>query len=241
MYTLKMELMDYEVVGIGGLSRKEIEELRKTQNLSLVIHRGLPWDQNLFAAALEGTLRWLQPDKIEHVIWPKEKWKDQIKQAAYKLFPRAHQHLGDKFEVLVEGYNVEVELQEWLPAEHYRHFPIYLRQLHFSKPETELIRYELMQSLLKTRDMGECKPVLGNLQINPTIQVFDNQNGDLFFVPKPGLYLMYVEFSTHEIRFDKISEKEALILDLLSEELPLNSTSDWKGLIQQMQIKGLLF
>jgi hypothetical protein len=252
-----MELMDFDVVGIGGWSRRELEKRLTGEKISLVIHKGMTWDQILFAAALDHTLKWLKPENIQHVIWPKEKWVEKLREASWRIFPRSYEKLGQKFANLVDQYNEEVPMQDWLLVEHYRHMPVFLKQLGHPKDETEIVRFDLMEVLLRMRDMGDLKSKPSHLQINPTIQVFDNQTGDLTFLKEKGLYLMFASPLNHEVLCEKIVEVEALVLDLMSDDLVLNEAklqqlvssqswgtellpSEWRQLIHQMQIKGLL-
>ncbi len=252
-----MEIMDFDVVGIGGWSRKELERRLTGESISLVIHKGMDWDQNLFTAALDYTLKWLKPRDIQHVIWPKEKWQDKLLDASWRIFPRTYEYMGAAFSTYIEKYNQEVPMQDWLLVEHYRHLPLYLKQLGRPKAESEASRFDLMETLLKTRDMGDLKAKPSFLEMNPTIQVFDNLHGDLIFLKERGLFLMFTRPATQEVLCQKISETEALVLDLMAEDLVLNESkliqlilehawgqqkhvSEWKILIHQMQIKGLL-
>lgn len=252
-----MELMDFDVVGIGGWSRKELEKRLNGEKVSLVIHKGMEWDQNLFTAALDHTLRWLNPSDIQHVIWPKEKFYDKLRESSWRIFPRTYEQIGESLSQLIDEYNLEVPMQDWLLVEHFRHFPVFLKQMGRPKGEVESARFDLMEALLKVRDMGDLRSKPGLLEINPTIQVFDNHHGDLVFLKERGLYLMFIKPQTNEVQCEKISEMEALVLDLLAEDLVLNevklqqlivnhpwgikkTASEWKQLIFEMQIKGLL-
>lgn len=252
-----VELMDFDVVGIAGPARKEIERLRAKKQVRLVLHKGARWNPDLFAVALENTIKWLQPANIEHVIWPEQTWNEQVYMAAQRLFPRSFKRMGNSFLDIIKSYNQQVSYEDWLFAEHYRHLPIHFRQLKVPKSDLDLLRYELMEILLKSRDWGELKSQPDQIYKNPTLQVFDNLMGDLTWVQEKGLYLMYFNASNESVVFEKISSEEALILDLFDEDLVLNETkilglisaqslgkyrseSEWVYLLNQIKNKGLL-
>ncbi len=258
--TANLDLMDYDVVGLAGWRRAQIKRQMATEKdlrITLTVHKGGPFKQDLFAAALEDALKWLGPVDIKYQIWPLSDWNHQLATAAINYFPEAYKFDAKKMNELVLAYNKEKPLKDSLFLEHYCYLAAWARRQKID-PSLELIlNYEVSRGLMEIRDYGFQKLNLNILKANETLQVFDHSEFQVSVLPGKNISAMYVNPETGEVITSPLTPEEARILDLLDEGLALSqaqlmqlifdfkrsesqSVQDWSALILQMIKKGFV-
>jgi hypothetical protein len=252
-----VELMDYDVVGIGGQRREEIKQERRGQNVTLVLHKGGSFNPELFAAALESTLVWLKPEQIRYEIWPASERNAVLLKTAIKNFPRSFQRDPQTMSSLIQAYNLEKPFTDWLVLEHYSYLPLWAHRQKIQPQLESLLRFEVNQVLLSQRDFGFSLSPGPFFQANSTLQIYKNEADLVPQVPANEICILYVQPQTLQVKAEKLMADEVRILDLLEEGLKLNrqdllqliltfewadkkDSSAWAEKIKQMLEKGLI-
>ncbi len=254
------EVMDFEVVGVRGWRREEIKRqrsLKSEEPLILLIHKGGPFDENLFAAALKETVSWLKPSQITHQIWPLSEWQQQLDQAAQSLFPVSFAQAPQEMKKLVAQYNQEKPLSEWLFLEHYCYLPFLARRQKVDVKLDMMIRYEVNRSLLEIRDFGKKNLPAESLRANETIELYQHLDFEISFFERNNISVLFVNPRTLKPETLPLIKEEARILDLLEEGLELSfsnlvsvirefewgikkESQYWQDVILRMIEKGLI-
>ncbi len=258
--TKNLDLMDFDVLGLAGWRREQIKQQLATEKdiqVTLTVHKGGPFDQALFAVALDETLQWIKPAEINYQIWPLSEWKSQLSLSAPKYFAQAFAFDGKKMTELVLGYNKEKPLKDWIFLEHYCYLASWARRQKID-PSLELIlRFEVSRGLMEIRDYGSRKLKPGSLKANETIEVFDHTEIQAPFFLGKNISAVYVHPETLQVIVTPLMAEEARVLDLLDEGLALSQTQllqlifdfdwsqkrtveGWSGLILQMIKKGFV-
>ncbi len=258
--TTNLDLMDYDVIGMAGWRRQQIKRqlaAEKDLRITLTLHKGGPFKADLFAVALEETLRWLKPVDITHKIWPLSEWKKQLALVAPKYFAESYVFDTKKMNELISAYNKEKPLQDWCFLEHYCYLASWARRQKID-PQLELVlRFELSRGLMEIRDYGAQKLNLGTLKANETLEVFDHSQVQVPFFLGKDISVLYVHPETLQVKTTNLAPDEARILDLLDEGLVLSQTQlvqlifdfewslkrsvqGWSELITQMIKKGFV-
>ncbi len=243
--------MDFDVVGLGGWRREEIKRQRAPelgQTLILTVHKGGPFDESLFAAALETTMEWLRPNEVRYQIWPLSQWQKQLLEIAQKTFTAAFATNQNEMIRLIQDYNQEKPLTDWLLLEHFCYLPIFAHQKKVAPELEQILKFEVNRALMEIRDFGKKKISPGRIMANETIDVSRNES---------HVFILYVDPQTLQVITSTLKVDEAHILDLLDEGLDLDipqllqlilgfewgekkSPQEWAEFLDQMINKGLI-
>ena len=212
---ISSNFMDFEVVGLGGWQREEIKRALAQQAdpfVTLTVHKGGPFDEALFAAALAKTREWLKPQDLKYQIWPAYEWQQQLVKTALTAFSGSYALEPAKMHELVRRYNQEKPLKDFLLLEHYCYLPIFAHEMKIQGDLYDLIKFEVSKALLEIRDFGIKNFNPGTLHTNETLDVYDKKN----------VKALFVHPRTMEVIKFSLQSEEARILDLLGDDVEID-------------------
>lgn len=216
-------LNDFDILGVGGLRKKEILSSPNGWQNSLVLqcHAGLiPAEQKSFYdEVLAETLAWLKPLRTQWVQLeePPEQFLTQILTREFEqIFQKTSQLLGKHRERIFTEYLQEFPWQGPLLSDHFRYLPAFLKQTT-KNPELFLTaQKEWLWCFLSYSNFGWPRPEAKVLHLNPSLQVLT--------VPKSlgdfheGLYVLFSDPASSTVREHRLDIIQAEIIDVLSEE-----------------------
>jgi hypothetical protein len=211
---------DVEVVGIGGLRRHELEQLKKTKQIVLQTHESfIPNSvQSIYQEELLKTLQWLRPLRTES----KQDFDFHAEQEKLfiRLFPKSSAMLGLAATKVRDAYLREMEWSSWLLQDHWRYFGGFVRQKFPDNVALrELVHWEWVHAWLEIQPFTSVhKGDAGTLVQNPSLQVVPLTMAHPTLQREAGLYAFVYDETRASISEKVLDPFEASLLDLLSEE-----------------------
>lgn len=221
---------DYEVLGVGGLRRREILRAKRP----LALHRNLflvPKERREFyEAAFAETLSWLRPEAVlDQTVGDASTHSIEALLLAdfKKHFPETLQHLatlGPAFapEQILATYNKVLPWQGPLISDHFRFIPRFLQSALKSEIASLTSEREWLRAYVSFTDFGRPRREEGILILNPSLQVFSVKRdvADL----SEGLFVFFADPATDVVREYKLDAMEAELLDALHEDRKFSAT-----------------
>lgn len=213
-------LRDVEVVGVGALRRRQLEELKfQNKRIHLLTHESkIPSSVfSIYQAELLTTLQWLRPEKVER----KEALDFQKEQEILfsKLFPLTEKALGFAAHKVRDSYLQEMEWSSWLLQDHWRYFVGYLRQkFPDNKTLREVAHWEWVLAWLEIQPFEAFSGEVGVLTTNPSLQIVALTEVNSVLKRDKGLYAFVYNDKKATVVERSLDAVEAKAIDLLQED-----------------------
>ncbi|HEY1079541.1 MAG TPA: hypothetical protein VGE46_05570, partial [Bdellovibrio sp.] len=210
---------DLDVVGVGSLRRRQIQQLQKQKNFILQTHESLIASSvhNIYQAELLRTLQWLRPLRTE--VAPVLKINDLLKESFANIFPHTEASLGFTAHRVRDLYLQDMEWSSWLLQDHWRYFVGYLRQKFPEKNELfELAHWEWVRAWIEVQPFEGGTVEAGVVSLNPSLQVVSLTADQPVLSREKGLYALVYSDQKATVTERSLDVFEAHILDLLQED-----------------------
>lgn len=210
---------DLDVVGVGSLRRRQIQQLQTQKNFILQTHESLIASSvhGIYQTELLRTLQWLRPLRTE--VGPVLKINDLLKDSFANIFPLTHAALGFTATRVRDLYLQDMEWSSWLLQDHWRYFVGYLRQKFPEKNELfELAHWEWVRAWIEVQPFEGDKAEPGIVSLNPSLQVVSLTVNQPVLSRDKGLYAMVYSDQKVTVTERSLDVFEAHILDLLQED-----------------------
>lgn len=212
-------LRDVDVVGVGSLRRRQLQELQKTKHLHLLTYgMQIPEDVSaIYQAEMLRTLSWLRPLKTEEGA-PLD-LAAEFRSLFARIFPLTQKSLGLAADRLRDEYLANMVWSSWLLQDHWRYFVGFLRQKFPGQSEIlELAHWEWVRAWIETQPFSSEASEEGVLSLNPSLQVVILSVDNSLLQRKKGLYAFVYCEDLGSIEERPLDIVEALFIDLLQED-----------------------
>ncbi|MGZ3749537.1 MAG: hypothetical protein ACXVCD_19525, partial [Pseudobdellovibrionaceae bacterium] len=217
------QLKDYNVLGVGAGRRERLLE-DPTPKVLLTHPYLIPAAQRpLYESILHETLQWLKPEEVREFpkVTPKgsqELLFQLLLEDFQKEFQKTSFYLKADLPGLMMSYLEEFPWQGPLLSDHFRYFPVFLKQ-KYQDPRLYLIaQKEWLLSYLNFADLGSPALGEGRLFVNPSLQSLHSDFEVEEVQIKPGLFLFYFDPLFQKVRECQANVGDAAVIDLLQEE-----------------------
>lgn len=209
---------DIDVVGVGSLRRRKLEELQQNKKFILTTHEAMIPESVLaiYQAELLRTLQWLRPYKTEEA--GRLDFVSEEKALFQRAFAKTYSSLGIMADRICEAYLHEMPWSSWLLQDHWRYFVGFLRQrFPDNKSLVELAHWEWVYAWLEIQPFEIGNHEAGVVSLNPGFQTVFLSQDNTFLQRSKGVYAFVYDLHRGVIVEKSLDAYEAHLIDLVQE------------------------